>query len=91
MHTGNYLQVRYATGERWVTIAVSDSRAVAARFASEAFHTRANSRGETPLFVRIVSAVQLVFEGGEPEVRSADADMIAGAGQEVSTRRPRMA
>jgi hypothetical protein len=83
MHTGNYLQVHYSTDERWVTVAVSDTRAVAARFAADAFRTRKNSRGETPLHVRIVSAVQLVFEGGEQDVHRADADVINGAGRGV--------
>jgi hypothetical protein len=83
MHTGNYLQVHYSTDERWVTVAVSDTRAVAARFAADAFRTRKNSRGETPLHVRIVSAVQLVFEGGEQDVHRADADVINGPGRGV--------
>jgi Ethanolamine utilization protein EutJ (predicted chaperonin) len=84
MHTGNYLQVHYSMDERWVTVAVSDTRAVAARFAADAFRTRQNSRGETPLHVRIVSAAQLVFEGGEQDVHRADADVISGAGRDVS-------
>lgn len=84
MHIGNYLQVHYSRDERWVTVAVSDTRAVAARFAVDAFQTRQNARGETPLHVRIVSAAQLVFEGGEQEVHLADADVINGAGRDVS-------
>ena len=84
MHTGSYLQVHYATGERWVTVAVSDSRAVAARFAPDAFLRRRNSRGDSPVHVRIVSALQLVFEGGEQEVHIADADMMNGAVRHVS-------
>jgi hypothetical protein len=79
MHTGTYLQVHYSTGERWVTVAVSDTRAVAARFAPAAFRMRRNPRGETPIHVRIASAAQLVFEGGEQDVHIADADMINGA------------
>jgi hypothetical protein len=79
MHTGSYLQVHYSSGERWVTVAVSDFRAVAARFAPDAFSNRRDSRGETPLRVRIVTAAQLVYEGGEAEVDLADADVIAGA------------
>jgi hypothetical protein len=84
MHTGTYLQVHYSTDERWVTVAVSDNRAVAARFAPATFRTRPNSRGETPIHVRIVSAAQLVFEGGEQEVHIADADMIYGAPRDVA-------
>jgi hypothetical protein len=79
MHTGSYVQVWYPGGRRWVTVAVSDSRAVAARFAAEAFRERHNPRGELPKQVRIASATQLVYEGGEREVRIADADLIRGA------------
>ena len=84
MHPGNYLQVHYATAERWVTVAVSDTRAVAARFAPDAFQTRRNGCGEPPIHVRIVSAAQLVFEGGEQEVHRADADVVDAARRVVS-------
>ena len=84
MHPGNYLQVHYAMAERWVTVAVSDTRAVAARFAPNAFATRRAGRDEPPIHVRIVSAAQLVFEGGEQEVQLADADVIDAAMREVS-------
>jgi hypothetical protein len=79
MHTGSYVQVWYPGGRRWVTVAVSDSRAIAARFAAEAFRERHNPRGELPKQVRVASATQLVFEGGEREIRIADADLIRGA------------
>jgi hypothetical protein len=87
MHTGSYVQVHYSTGQRWVTVAVSDTRAVAGRFAADALRTRRNARGDTPLHVRIVSAAQLVFEGGDGEVHLADADVISGALREASAVR----
>jgi hypothetical protein len=37
--------------------------------------------------VRIVSAAQLVFEGGDGEVHLADADVISGALREASAVR----
>jgi hypothetical protein len=78
MHTGNYVQVRYPQGGRWVTVAVSDTRASAARLAAGAYRERHNPRGETPMQVRIVSAAQLMREGGEREIRIADAELITG-------------
>lgn len=84
MHTGNYLQVHYSNAERWVTVAVSDTRAVAARFAPDAFRTRQDARGQTPIHVRVVTAAQLVYEGGEQDVRRADADVVNGARRVVS-------
>ncbi len=78
MHTGNYVQVRYPQGGRWVTVAVSDTRASAARLAACAYRERHNPRGEMPMQVRIVSAAQLVREGGEEEIRIADAELISG-------------
>ena len=76
MHTGNYVQVRYPRGGRWVTVAVSDTRASAARVAADAYREHCNPRGETPTQVRIVSAVQLVREGGEQGIHIADAQLI---------------
>jgi hypothetical protein len=80
MHTGSYVQVRYPGYRRWATVAVSDNRAVAARFAADAFLARYNANGELPTQVRVVSAAQLVYEGGEHEVRIADIDVISGIG-----------
>jgi hypothetical protein len=79
MSTGSYVQVWYPNGRRWVTVAVSDHRAIAAGFAAAAFRERRNSRGQLPRRVRVVSAAQLVYEGGEHEVRIADADLVRGA------------
>jgi hypothetical protein len=79
MHTGNYVQVRYPQGGRWVTVAVSDSRAGAARVAADAYREHCNPRGETPTQVRIVSATQLVREGGEQEIHIADAELVTAS------------
>ena len=81
MHTGSYVQVRYPRGGRWVTVAVSDTGSSAAKAAAEAYRDRRDPRGEAPSQVRIVSAAQLVREGGEQELRIADAELIG------STRR----
>ena len=78
MHSGNYVQVRYPQGGRWVTVAVTDTRASAARSAADAYRERRNRRGQAPAQVRIVSAAQLVREGGEQDIRIADAELISG-------------
>ncbi len=84
MHTGNYVQVRYPQGGRWVTVAVSDTRTSAARVAANAYRERHDPQGQAPCQVRIVSAAQLVREGGEQELRIADAELIG------ATRRDRL-
>jgi hypothetical protein len=78
MHTGNYVQVRYPQGLRWVTVAVSDTRNGAASVAADAYRERHDQRGQAPTQVRIVSAAQLVREGGEREIRIADAELMGG-------------
>jgi hypothetical protein len=82
MHTGNYVQVRYPQGGRWVTVAVSDTRTGAARVAANAYRERHDPRGQAPTQVRIAGAAQLVREGGEEELRIADADLIRGPGRD---------
>lgn len=84
MHSGNYVQVRYPQGGRWVTVAVTDTRASAARSAADPYRERHNPRGQAPTQVRIVSAAQLVREGGEEEIRIADSELISGARTESS-------
>jgi predicted RNA-binding Zn ribbon-like protein len=78
MHTGHYVQVRYPHGGRWVTVAVSDTRTSAARVAANAYRGRHDPDGQAPCQVRIVSAAQLVREGGEQELRIADSELISG-------------
>jgi hypothetical protein len=62
-----------------VTVAVSDQRPVAAGVAADAYRNLRNASGETPGQVRIVSAAQLLREGGRGEVRAADADVARAA------------
>ena len=93
MHTGNYVQVRYPEGLRWVTVAVSDTRDSAARLAANAYRERHDQRGQAASQVRIVSAAQLVREGGERELRIADAELMGGTsrtGGSSGTKRPMM-
>jgi hypothetical protein len=87
MHMGHYVQVRYPQGGRWVTVAVSDTRESAATVAANAYRERHDPRGQTPSQVRIVSAAQLVREGGEQELRIADAELIGAAKREGLERR----
>jgi hypothetical protein len=79
---GYYVQVRYPQGGRWVTVAVSDTRNSAATVAAGAYRERHDPRGQAPSQVRIVSAAQLVREGGEHELRIADAELIGAARRE---------
>jgi hypothetical protein len=87
MHTGNYVQVRYPQGGRWVTVAVSDTRESAATVAANAYRERHDPRGQAPSQVRIVSSAQLVREGGEHELRIADAELLGAAKREGLERR----
>jgi len=76
---GFYVQVRYPHARRWVTVAVSDVRPTAANIAANAYRDRPNGRGETPRQVRVVTAGQLRREGGQRDVRIADADVARAA------------
>jgi hypothetical protein len=84
IHTGHYVQVRYPQGGRGVTVAASDTRTSAATVAADAYRERHDPRGQAPSQVRIVSAAQLVHEGGEQELGVADAELIGAA----KARRP---
>ena len=68
-----YVQVRYPSGRRWVTVASSETRADAHVTAATAHHDCLDARAERPTHVRSVSAAQLVREGGPRETRIADA------------------
>jgi hypothetical protein len=68
-----YVQARYPRGHRWVTVASSETRATARLAAATAYRDCLDTRGEAPTQVRIVSAAQLVREGGQREPRIADA------------------
>ena len=84
---GHYVQVRYPDGGRWVTVAVSDTRNSAATVAANAYRERLDPRGQAPSQVRIVSSAQLVREGGEQELRIADAELIGAEKREGLERR----
>ena len=93
MHMGHYVQVRYPDGGRWVTVAVSDTRNSAATVAANAYRERRDPRGQAASQVRIVSSAQLVREGGEQELRIADAELLGGTrrtGALSGTKRPMM-
>jgi hypothetical protein len=77
--SGNYVQVRYPLDRRWVTVAVSDTRRVAARIGADAYRNLENERGHIPTQVRIVSAAQLRREHGHQAVQAADTDIARGA------------
>ena len=87
MDMGHYVQVRYPDGGRWVTVAVSDTRNSAATVAANAYRERLDPRGQAASQVRIVSSAQLVREGGEQELRIADAELIGAAKREGVGRR----
>ena len=58
---------------------VSDVRTTAAGIAAEAYRERPNRRGETPRQVRLMTAGQLRREGGQRDLKIADADVARGA------------
>jgi len=82
---GNYVQVRYPHGRRWVAVAVSDTREAVTRIAADAYRNLANDRGETPRQVRVVSATQLRREGGYQAIVIAEADIVSRADRGRST------
>lgn len=84
---GHYVQVRYPQG-RWVTLAVEGTRSAASAIAARAFPGLINARGDTPRQCRVVSAAQLVREGGDGELRAATAE-IARRGDTKTSRRGR--
>jgi len=75
---GHYVQVRYPRGQ-WLTVAMEPTRAGAATAAADAYAALLDGRGDTPSQCRVVRAAQLVREGGEREVRLADADIARRA------------
>jgi hypothetical protein len=70
-----YVQVRYPGGARWVAVAVAEDRRLAASLAAGAYQNLANSRGRTPNGVRIISAPELVAEGGAGALERAARDI----------------
>jgi hypothetical protein len=81
---GHYVQVRYPQGQ-WVTLAIEGSRPAAVAVAAREFPGLLNARGDTPRQCRVVSAAQLVREGGEGALRAVAAE-IARRGDTKASR-----
>lgn len=79
MTEGFYVQVRYPQGRRWVTVVVSETRRAAATLAADAYKGLADRRGETPRQVRVVSASQILREGGNSDLGLAYSDLTRRA------------
>jgi len=62
-----------------VTVAVSDTRRVAASIGADAYRNLENEYGHLPTQVRVVSAAQLRREHGDQVVQAADNDVARGA------------
>jgi hypothetical protein len=70
-----YVQVHYPRGRQWVTVAMAETRETASKLAANAFFGLRNGRGDTPRTCRVASGAQLVREGGQREIRHADAEI----------------
>lgn len=77
--SGNYVQVRYPQDRRWVTVAVSETRRIAAAIAADAYRNLPNDDRQTPTQVRVISASQLHLEGGHHATQAAHTDVARGA------------
>jgi len=66
-----YVQVRYPRADRWVTVAVSAARRLAAKQAGDVYRELRNEAGEAPTQVRIASDELLRREAGEDGMRRA--------------------
>ena len=70
-----FVQLRFPMGGRWVTVAVADSRAVAAAYAGAAFRHARSDDGHHADCVRIVTEEELRVLSGAGGVREARAVM----------------
>jgi hypothetical protein len=70
-----YVQLRFPMESRWVTVAVADSRRVAAAYAGAAFRHARSDDGYHANCVRIVSETELRALAGLRGVREARAVM----------------
>ena len=68
-----FVQLRFPMEGRWVTVAVADSRGVAAAYAGAAFRHARSDDGYHADCVRIVTEQQLEMLAGMPGVREARA------------------
>ncbi|HYX87034.1 MAG TPA: hypothetical protein VE777_18860 [Gaiellales bacterium] len=74
-----FVQLRYPQGDRWVTVAVADSRRVAAAHAGAAFSNARSVDGFHADAVRIVTEQQLERLAGRRAVGEARASMAVRA------------
>jgi hypothetical protein len=72
---GFYVQVRYPRAERWLTVAVSSEREVAARLAGDMYRNLRNDVGDSPVQIRIAPEPKLRREGGDDAINEAAADL----------------
>jgi hypothetical protein len=68
-----FVQLRFPMGDRWVTVAVADSRRVAAAYAGAAYRHARSDDGYHADCVRIVSEDELRAVSGLTGVREARA------------------
>jgi hypothetical protein len=68
-----FVQLRFPMEDRWVTVAVADSRAVASAYAGAAFRHARSDDGYHADSVRIVTEQQLEVLAGMPGLREAQA------------------
>lgn len=74
-----YVQLRFPMEDRWVTVAVADSRGVAAAYAGAAFRHARSDDGYHADCVRIVTEQQLKVLAGMLGLREARAVMAEQA------------
>ena len=74
-----FVQLRFPMEDRWVTVAVADSRRVAAAYAGAAFRHARSDDGYHADAVRIVTEQQLEVLVGTPGLREAQAVMVEQA------------
>ena len=70
-----YVQLRFPMGDRWVTVAVADSRRVASAYAAAAYRHARSDDGYHADVVRVVSEEELRVLSGNRGVREARAVM----------------
>jgi hypothetical protein len=68
-----FVQLRFPMEDRWVTVAVADSRPVASAYAGAAFRHARSDDGYHADAVRIVTEQQLEVLVGTPGLREAQA------------------
>jgi hypothetical protein len=74
-----FVQLRFPMEDRWVTVAVADSRPVASAYAGAAFRYARSDDGYHADSVRIVTEQQLEVLVGTPGLREARAGVAEQA------------